>query len=300
MLALSSGNCLALAPIAEQLKIPTIGWNCDTHQLLLGGKHQYYARPNGNTVSEFIAYALYLLDKKPDVSRVAIIDPDYAFGHDAAAIFKAALKALKPDVEIVAELYPHLGAPTYQTEVSRRAAARPDVIFSNLWGGDLENFRPAGVVARPVQRSPGHPGAGRNGAANGVPQPDGVIIGVLGDGWWMSPDARANPQTVKFAQAYHDKFGEYPVFPSLKMANTFLIVKAAYEAPLPRLAANGRAASRLPMLSEGLKTQTLTGNVEMRSDNEGIVDQLVGVTQKSPDNSFPRYGRNDPLSRERA
>src|SRR5690606_7728912 len=29
--ALSSGNCLALAPVAEQLKMPTFMWNCDTH-----------------------------------------------------------------------------------------------------------------------------------------------------------------------------------------------------------------------------------------------------------------------------
>ena len=38
------------------------------------------------------------------------------------------------------ELFPKLGSPNYQTEISRLATARPDVIFSNLWGADLENF----------------------------------------------------------------------------------------------------------------------------------------------------------------
>ncbi|MGQ3291557.1 MAG: ABC transporter substrate-binding protein, partial [Shinella sp.] len=33
--ALSSGNCMALAPVSDQMKIPTVGWNCDTHQLYL-------------------------------------------------------------------------------------------------------------------------------------------------------------------------------------------------------------------------------------------------------------------------
>ena len=80
------------------------------------------------------------LTRKPDVKTVAIINPDYAFGQDAAKIFKAALQALKPDIEIVAELFPKLGSPNYQTEISRLATARPDVIFSNLWGADLENF----------------------------------------------------------------------------------------------------------------------------------------------------------------
>ncbi|WP_235999587.1 ABC transporter substrate-binding protein, partial [Bradyrhizobium uaiense] len=100
--ALSSATCLALAPIAEQLEVPTVGWNCDTHQLLMDGKSKYVFRPNGNTVPEFVAYAVYLLDRKPDVKTVAIINPDYAFGHDAAKIFTAALKALKPDIQIVA------------------------------------------------------------------------------------------------------------------------------------------------------------------------------------------------------
>src|SRR5690606_39327250 len=111
-----------------------------THQLFANEEHPYYFRPNGNTVPEFLAYALYMLSVKPDAQRIAIINPDYAFGHDAANIFKAALKAFKPDAEIVAELYPKLGAATFQTEISRLTAARPDVIFSNLWGGDLENF----------------------------------------------------------------------------------------------------------------------------------------------------------------
>lgn len=284
--ALSSGNCLALAPIAEQLKMPTVGWNCDTHQLLLSGKHEFYVRPNGNTVPEFIAYALYLLAKKPDVARVAIIDPDYAFGHDAATIFKAALKALKPNVEIVAEIYPHLGAPTYQTEISRLAAAQPDVIFSNLWGGDLENFvRQASLrglfTNREVILALGETILQR------VPLPDGVIIGVLGDGWWMSPDAKANPETVKFAQAYHDKFGAYPVFPSMKMANSFIVVKAAFEAAMAKNGGKWPSRDEVAAAFQGLQARSLTGNVSIRADNDGVVDQIVGVTQKTSGQEFP-------------
>jgi branched-chain amino acid transport system substrate-binding protein len=129
--ALSSANCLALAPVAEQLKMPMLSWNCDTHQLFLKDKYDYVYRTNSSTIPEFLAYAIYLLEKKPDVRRVAIINPDYAFGHDAGAIFKAALKAFKPDVELVAELYPKLGTPNFQTEISRIVAARPDVVFSS-------------------------------------------------------------------------------------------------------------------------------------------------------------------------
>ncbi|WP_245334003.1 ABC transporter substrate-binding protein [Bradyrhizobium guangdongense] len=287
--ALSSANCLALAPLAEQLEVPTVAWNCDTHQLLVDGKSKYMFRPNGNTVPEFIAYALYVLERKPNMKTVAIINPDYAFGHDAAKIFTAALKALKPDVEIVAELYPKLGSPNYQTEISRLTTARPDVVFSNLWGADLENFvrqaAPRGLfTSSQVILAVGETVLQR------VPLPDGVIVGVLGDGWWMSPDAKANPETAKFAEAYKTRFGEYPVSPSIKMANTLVYVKEAYKAAMSKNGGKWPTRSELASAMQGSKVATLTGTVQTRADNDGLVDQIVGVTVKTPAHPFPVIG----------
>lgn len=287
--ALSSANCLALAPLAEQLQVPTVGWNCDTHQLLQDGKSKYVFRPNGNTVPEFVAYAVYLLARKPDVKTVAIINPDYAFGHDAATIFKAALKALRPDIQIVAELFPKLGSPNYQTEISRLTTARPDVVFSNLWGADLENFvrqaQPRGLfTSSQVVLALGETVLQR------VPLPEGVIVGVLGDGWWMSPDAAANAQTKTFVDAYKAKYAEYPVFPSIKMANTLLYVKAAYEAAMKKNGGKWPTRAELVEAMRGSKVSTLTGTTVTRADNDGVVDQIVGVTVKSPNQSFPVIG----------
>ncbi len=287
--ALSSANCLALAPLAEQLEVPTVAWNCDTHQLLIDGKGKYVFRPNGNTVPEFIAYAIYLLERKPDLKTVAIINPDYAFGHDAAKIFTAALKALKPDVQIVAELYPKLGSPNYQTEISRLSTARPDVVFSNLWGADLENFvrqaSPRGLfTSSQVVLALGET------VLQHVPLPDGVIVGVLGDGWWMSPDAKANPEAVKFAEAYKARFGEYPVFPSIKMANTLIYVKAAYKAAMQKNGGKWPTRAELADAMKGSKVATLTGSTQTRADNDGLVDQIVGVTVKTPAQQFPVIG----------
>lgn len=287
--ALSSANCLALAPIAEQLEVPTVSWNCDTHQLLLDGKSKYVFRPNGNTVPEFIAYAMYLLERKPQVRTVAIINPDYAFGHDAAKIFKAALKALKPDIEVVAELYPKLGSPNYQTEISRLTTARPDVVFSNLWGADLENFvrqaSPRGLFdASQVILALGETVLQR------VALPDGVIVGVLGDGWWMSPDARANAETVKFAEAYKARYGEYPVFPSMKMANALIYLKAGYQTAMQKNGGKWPTRAELAEAMKGSKVATLTGSTQTRADNDGLVDQIVGVTVKSPAQPFPVIG----------
>ncbi len=287
--ALSSGNCMALAPVVDELKIPTIGWNCDTHQLFTKGEYPFYFRPNGNTVPEFLAYAFYMLSVKPDVKTVAIINPDYAFGHDAANIFKAALKTFKPDVEIVAELYPKLGSATFQTEISRLTAARPDVIFSNLWGGDLENFVRQASPRGLFRSSQAIFALGESSLQN-VDIPEGVIVGVLGDGWWMSPDAAANPEMKKFAEAYHAKYGSYPVFPAIKMANSFVYMKQAYEKAMEKNGGTWPTREEVAEAMRGSVVKTLTGTTTTREDNDGIVDQIVGVTAKSADFQFPVLG----------
>jgi branched-chain amino acid transport system substrate-binding protein len=286
--ALSSANCLALAPVAEQLQMPTFMWNCDTHQLFLKDKYKYVYRTNSNTVPEFVASALYLLAVDQKFKTVAIINPDYAFGRDAGLIFTETLKALKPDVEIVAELYPKLGTPSYNTEISRLVSAQPDVIFSNFWGADLENFVRQAAPRELFTHSKVILALGESVLQRvGTQLPDGVIVGVIGDGYWLSPDAQRNPQTKVFVQNYHQRFNEYPVFPSFKMANTLYAVKAVYE---KAIAANkGRWPTRddLVAAAKNLKVDTLTGTLALRADNDGLVDQIVGVTKKVAAYPFP-------------
>lgn len=289
--ALSSGNCLALAPVADQLKMPTFMWNCDTHQLFLKDKYKYVFRTNSSTVPEFVASALYLLSVKPDVKRIAIINPDYAFGRDAAAIFTAAMKALKPDVEVVAELFPKLGSPSYNTEISRLVTAQPDVIFSNLWGADLENFVRQAAPRELFTRSKVILALGESILQRvGTLLPDGVIVGVIGDGWWLSPDSQKNPQTKEFVETYRKRFIEYPVFPAFKMANTINAVKVVYDKALAETKGKWPTRDDLVAAAKNLKTETLTGTIELRDDNDGLVDQVIGMTTKDPGHPFPIMG----------
>ena len=246
---------------------------------------------NSSTVPEFVASVLYLLAVNPNFKKVAIINPDYAFGRDAGLIFKETLKALKPDAEIVAELYPKLGSPSYNTEISRLVSAQPDVIFSNFWGADLENFVRQAAPRELFTRSKVILALGESVLQRvGTLLPDGVIVGVIGDGYWLAPDAQRKPQTKAFVESYRQRFNEYPVFPSFKMANTLYAVKAVYE---KAIAANkGRWPTRddLVAAAKNLKVDTLTGTLALREDNDGLVDQIVGVTEKNSAYPFPVMG----------
>ena len=229
---------------------------------------------------------------KPNFKKVAIIDPDYAFGRDAALIFKETLKALKPDAEVVVELYPKLGSPSYNTEISRLISAQPDVIFSNFWGADLENFVREAAPRELFTGSTVILALGESALQHvGTLLPDGVIVGVIGDGYWLTPDAENKPQTRAFVASYRQSFNEYPVFPSFKMANTLYAVKAVYEKALA--ANNGHWPTRddLVAAAKDLQVNTLTGTLVLREDHDGLVDQIVGETKKEPAYPFPVMGK---------
>ena len=88
------------------------------------------------------------------------------------------------------------------------------MIFSNLWGADLENFvrqaLPRGLfTSSQVVLALGETILQR------VPLPDGVIVGVLGDGWWMSPDAKANPDGRDFVRSVQRPLRRIPGLPVL-------------------------------------------------------------------------------------
>src|SRR3546814_14573796 len=77
---------------------------------------------------------------KTGAKRWATIAPNYAYGKDAVAAFKEALKQRVPDVEFVGEQWPALGKIDAAAEVQALEALRPDGIYNVTFGGDLARF----------------------------------------------------------------------------------------------------------------------------------------------------------------
>lgn len=138
--AVSSGNCTKLAPLAEDLKVLNILWDCGTQTIFEENDYNYSFRTQSNATSEMMAAVLYVVKNMPDVKTIAVVNQDYSWGRDSWAIFSAALKRFRPDIEVVAEFFPKFGAPDFSTEISRLQALRPDAIVSTSWGGDLDTF----------------------------------------------------------------------------------------------------------------------------------------------------------------
>jgi len=104
--AISSGNCNTVVPVAEDLKVLDIMWDCGTEKILEERRYKYAIRTQANAVTEMVAAVVYLLKVKPDFKTIAVVNQDYAWGRDSWEIFRNTLLAFKPDTKILAELFP--------------------------------------------------------------------------------------------------------------------------------------------------------------------------------------------------
>ena len=130
----SSANCLAVAPLADELKTLTIFHVCANYRLFDKGLYKYVFRTAAHAASENIGAALYALAIKPNLKTIAGLNYDYAYGRNSWDVFKRTILKLKPDVQVVGELWTKFLATEYSREISRLLALKPDVIHTVNWG----------------------------------------------------------------------------------------------------------------------------------------------------------------------
>lgn len=279
IIGLSSSICLAVAPVAEQLKMPTMFWDCGTERVYTDASYKYVYRTSDYTPSNNVATALYMLKLMPEIKSIAGINPDYAFGRDNWAAFSGAVKALRPDIKILTEQFPKLGASDYSAEISRLSSLRPDVIFTTLWGGDMNTFVKQ-ASSRALFRN------SRLVTANGESSlqqlgktfPEGAIVGMRGDSWAFNPAMADNPEHRDFVETFQKRTGAYPSFPSYHMAQSIQAIRKALDTQWDGSRANLHTA--LLEGWNGLELDDFTGHLRIREDNQAMEGQLLGVTAK--------------------
>src|SRR5579872_566336 len=137
---ISSGSCLAVAPVAEELKMLTVFFDCGTPRIFEDAKYNYVFRTSATSTMDNVAAARYLKAKFPNDKTYAGINQNYAWGQDSWRDFDGSMKVLFPkDKDLVAE-FPKLFAGQYDAEISTLLVDHPDIVHSSLWGGDLESF----------------------------------------------------------------------------------------------------------------------------------------------------------------
>jgi branched-chain amino acid transport system substrate-binding protein len=277
----SSGDCLAVAPAAEEMKKFLILYDCGTPRIFEEGKYNYVFRTAAHATMDNVALARYLKAKNVNVESMNYINQDYAWGHDSLKDFQLAMEQIYPNAKKGQDLRPKFGAGQYGTEISALLSKPATITHSSLWGGDLQALMlqsaPRGLMKRSqVLLSAGDhvlPGLGKK-------MPDGVILGARGAYGLMSPDT---PLNRWWFSNYEKAYNVYPVQAPYRMVQALLGLKLATE---KAMAANGGkkpSSEELAAAIKGSEWESPAGMIRMANagGHQAIQDTAIGRTQYS-------------------
>lgn len=196
---------LAVSNLAHQRKIVFLAAEPLTDKIVWenGNRHTFRLRP-----STYMQVAMLVPEAaKLKKTRWAIVYPNYEYGQSATASFKRLLARAQPNVQFVAEQAPPLNRIDAGAVVQALIDARPDAIFSSLFGADLQRFVREGNLR----------GLFRNTAVfnllGGEPEYLDPLKDETPEGWWVTGypwSEIRTPQHQKFLAAYQARWKDYP------------------------------------------------------------------------------------------
>ncbi|PWE30506.1 twin-arginine translocation pathway signal protein [Maritimibacter sp. 55A14] len=232
-----------------------------------GNRYTYRLRPSTHMQAAMLAEEA----AKLDAVRWATVAPNYAYGRDAVAAFKAELTRLRPDVEFVEEQWPPVFKIDAGSTVRALEAAKPDAIYNVTFAGDLAKFVREGSIRMLFEDRP------VVSLLSGEPEYLLPLGDETPDGWIVTGYPGTDIETEAhqaFAQAYIDRWGEPPMTGSIVGYNSMLSIKALLEK------AESLETEDLLAAMEGLEVPSSpTGPFRFRAaDHQATMGAYVGRT----------------------
>jgi branched-chain amino acid transport system substrate-binding protein len=271
-----SGDCLAVAPVAEELKKFLILYDCGTPRIFEDKQYQYVFRTASHAAMDNVSLARYLKAKNIKVDSFNMINQDYAWGQDSKKDFAWSMEKLFPAAKVGEDLLPKFGAGQYGTEISALMAKPADVLHSSLWGGDLQAFILQGGPRGLFKRSQLVLSAGDHVVPGlGDKFPEGVILGARGAYGLMSPKSALNDW---WWDLYSKAYNVYPVQAPYRMVQSLLGLKLAAE---KAIAANGGKKPSPEQLAAALRNSewdSPAGKIRMAlgGGHQAVQDSAIG------------------------
>lgn len=257
---------LAVASFAKEKKVLFIAAEPLTDKIVWdqGNKYTFRLRASTYMQTAMLVPEAAKLKKK----RWAIVYPNYEYGQSATAAFKQLMKAAQPDVEFVVEQAPPLGKIEAGAVADAIAAAKPDAIFSSLFGPDLAKF------VREGQTRDLFKGVEVFNLLAGEPEYLDPLKDEAPTGWWVTGYpwyAITTPEHKAFADAYQKKFNDYPRLGSIVGYATVQSAAAVIKK------AGTLDTEKLVAAMKGLTHSTPLGNITYRpQDHQSTMGAYVG------------------------
>ena len=274
---ISSGSCLAVTPVAEELKALTVYFDCGTPRIFEEKPRKYVFRPSSHATKDSTGAARYLLAKKKDITLYSGINQNYAWGQDSWKDFDAAMKILAPKSQADKVLFPKLFQGEFGAEISTLLTSKSQAVHSSFWDGDLESFIIQSSARGLSKRMPFIGTTAESSMWRLRDQmPDGTIVGGRGPHGPLAPDNALNKW---FKTIYMDRYGTPPTYPSYQMALSLLGLKLAWEKAADKKGGAKPTTDEVVAAFEGIEYDSPSGNVKMALGNghQGIQATAYGT-----------------------
>lgn len=276
---ISSGNCIAIAPVAEELKKLTNFFDCGTPRIFEDASYKYVFRTSPTATMDSVGAALYLKDAKPKLKSIAGLNQNYAWGQDSWSDFEAAMKQLVPGVGVKTSQMPKLFAGQYNAEISALLGSGANAIHSSFWDGDLEALILQAAPRGLFKKSTGVLTTGETAMYKLAAHiPDGTIMGARGPFGPYAPDNELNRW---FFKEFQERYQVRPNYASYQMAQAILGVKAAWE---KAQAANGGKRPSNEEVAAALENLTFEGpggtvRMAIGKGHQAIMETAYGMSK---------------------
>lgn len=271
---ISSSCALALGQWAKENKVLYWVWDARADDVTGSKGHRYVFRSSGNTWMNGHAAAYFFKDKP--YTKWGYIHPDYAYGREQASAFLTAMKAAKPGFTLVTEQWPKLGATDYTPYITALMTAKPEIIYTSLWGTDAMTF---------IKQAKGYGLFDKMkvvGLFWGMPllRPMGqeMVEGVyiLSEAPFEYP---GSPENQAFYDAYKAKMGRFPSDYSVLGYNAATFIVAGIE--------KAGAVATEPLIDalEGISIKTIAPSKTItirKCDHQSDYGIAIGISAKDP------------------
>ena len=234
-----SGDCLAIAPVAEELKKLTVLFDCGTPRIFEDASYKYVFRTGPSGAMDNVAAAL-----RPRAPSEHPLDcghqPELRLGPGLVDRLRGRDEGPQAGIEVKTSLMTKLFAGQFGAEISTLLSSGADLVHSSFWGADLEGLvlqgaprglsRSTSCCSRPASRP-----STASAPASRTARSSARVRSA-------APDSEFNRW---FRTAFQDRYGVPQDYAAYKATNALLGLKAAYEkAPVRKRPARNKSSPR--------------------------------------------------------
>jgi branched-chain amino acid transport system substrate-binding protein len=288
---ISTGVGLALGPVVEEARALTIYWDGTTQDGVnetMPNPH-YLFRSTDNECEAIMSSLLAIKYWKGKFVKIAGINPDYSYGRNNMAAFKAMLDRFNIQHEVVTEQWPKVGTMDLTSYVAALQSAKPDLIFSSLLFADLPVFMKQAHAAGLTESTKlVCPAAGwQHTLMKKEFTPEGMLFGhnTL---YFANPNASALAKD--FVGWYEKTYNDYPEWEADRAYFALESYKQAVEKAMKAKGGSWPSQDDVIGAMEGLAIDSLGGKGAWRKDH--IADQtfVQGLTTHNNKYDFVTLG----------